>query len=200
MKLYGSRTSPYVRKIRLLIAAGGGDTQVRFVETDPWTNEELRALNPLCKVPTLDTGADGVLIESKFIAEYLDATLFDHRFLPRLGSARWRVLRLQALGDAIADAAVIRRLEQLRPENLRSASVDQRQRLAIAATLDHLEQDVGTVAGDGPTLGTFALLAALGYLDFRFADEDWRGAHPRLADWFEGAVRSDGFRATEPPR
>ena len=122
-----------------------------------------------------------------------DASLF-----PAAGPDRWTALRFQALADGICDAAILRRLEGNRPEQLRSTDWMERQRAAVARSVDALEADAAKL-GERFTIGSVAVLAALGYLDFRFGHEDWRPGHPALSAWFDAESKRDSFVSTAPP-
>jgi len=199
MKLRYSRTSPYVRKVLMVIIEKGLEDRIELVPTDAWSPEtDLPTDNPLGKVPTLLLEEGGALYDSPVICEYLDslggATLF-----PPAGPARWTALKLQALGDGICDAAILRRLEGARPDGERSPKWMDRQRAAVERGVATLEAEFPTLSGP-LTIGTLTVLSALGYLDFRWSAEDWRPAAPQLARWFAEASARESFRATEPPR
>ena len=198
MKLYYSLASPYVRKVRMTAYELGIADQLDLVLTDAWTvTEGLPQDNPLCKVPTLVLDDGTSLFDSPVICEYLDHTAGGSLF-PAPGPARWTALHLQALGDGLCDAAVARRLENLRPEALRSADWNARQKAAMVRSCDTLERRVGELS-NAVTIGTLAVVTALGYLDLRFADEDWRAGRPELAGWFAEASRRSSFEVTRPP-
>lgn len=196
MRLFYSQTSPFARKVRLIVLEAGLADRISGVAVDPWADEQLRGRNPLCQVPTLELDDGSTLFDSPVICEYLDF-LAGNRFYPAPGAARWSALRRQALADGISNAAVRWRLELLRPEAQRSAAVIARQRAAIGAALAAAERDVAA-AGEF-TIGEVALLSALGYLDLRFAKEDWRTRHPRLAAWFKAVSARPAALATTPP-
>ena len=200
MKLYYSPTSPYVRKVMMTAIECGLDDRIERVLTNAWEAESgLPDDNPLCKVPTLVT-ADGLaLFDSPVICEYLDSlNPAGPALFPPAGPARWKALRLLALGDGICDAAVMRRLESLRPEPQRSSANDERQKRAVTRACDLLEREAGQLAGP-VTIGALSLLAGLGYLDLRFAEDDWRAGRPRLAAWFAEISQRPCYQRTLPP-
>ena len=198
MKLMYSATSPFVRKILACAIARGLDGQIERVTVDANASPaELLAANPLSKVPTLITGDGVALYDSPVICEYLDSLGDAVALLPPSGRARWRALILQALGDGMMDAAVLRRGESTRPSEPARAKVMQRQRAAVERSLDVLEQDVPHRVLD---VGTIAVACALGYLDFRFADEPWRPAHPQLGAWLAALENEPGLAQTAPPK
>ncbi|PWC39946.1 glutathione S-transferase [Azospirillum sp. TSO35-2] len=200
MTLRWSPTSPYVRKVMMVVIERGLEARVQRVATDPWSADtDLPKDNPLGKVPALTLEDGTTLFDSPVIAEYLDglgaagAPLF-----PPAGPARWTALRFQAIADGICDAAILRRLESMRPDGEKSANWMERQRKAVARSLDLLETDAAKLEG-GVSIGTLAVLAALSYLDFRFGHEDWREGRPTLAAWFATASDRDSLRKTAPP-
>ena len=199
MKLRYSPTSPYARKVRVVIAELEMVDRVELAPVDPWSDESLRPDNPLCKVPTLVLPDGPALFDSRVICEYFDA-LAGAGLFPAPGAERWAALRFQALGDGICDAAIRRLLEQRAPEAMRSAAVIERQSAAMAAALDMLEALADGLHVSVPTIGEIAVGVTLGYLDFRFAAEDWRPGRPRLSAWYETFAKRTAMQATEPPR
>ncbi len=200
MKLRYSATSPYVRKVLMVAAACGIADRVRRDPTDPWAADTtLGHDNPLGKVPALVLDDGSTLYDSPVICEYLDWAAGGGRAIPAPGPARWAALRRQALGDGICDAAILRRLEQTqRPAERRSDTWDARQKGHVTRALNALEAEAGML-GDGLDVGTISILVALGYLDFRFAAEDWRQGRPNLTAWFARAAAHPSFVETAPP-
>jgi glutathione S-transferase len=203
MKLRYSATSPYVRKVMMVIHERGLSDKVKLEKTDAWSPEtDLPSTNPLGKVPALELGDGTALFDSPVIVEYLDALAGEsgpgNGLLPPPGNDRWTALRFQALADGICDAAILRRLEGNRPEQLRSTDWMERQRAAVARSVDALEADADKLS-ERFTIGSVAVLAALGYLDFRFGHEDWRPGHPVLSAWFDAESKRDSFVSTAPP-
>jgi len=198
MKLYYSLASPYVRKVRMTALELGLDDRLELVLTDAWTvTEGLPQDNPLCKVPTLVLDDGTPLFDSPVICEYLNS-LAGGTLFPPDGPDRWTALRLQALADGLCDAAIARRLETLRPESLRAATWIARQQAAMVRALDALEGRIEELSG-AVTIGTLAVATVLGYLDLRFAEDQWRVGRPRLAAWFVEAGRRPSFEVTRPP-
>jgi glutathione S-transferase len=115
--------------------------------------------------------------------------------VPGHGAARWRALRLQAMGDGILDASVPRRGEMMKPQDEGRAAWIARQKAAVDRALDALEADPPHHAID---IGSITIGCALGYLDFRFAAQPWRPGHPRLAAWYEAFARNPGIANTVP--
>ncbi|MDH5486599.1 MAG: glutathione S-transferase N-terminal domain-containing protein [Gammaproteobacteria bacterium] len=199
MKLYGSLTSPYVRKARVLIQEK--KLPCEFILVDAWAADSpVPALNPLGKVPVLVRDDQSVLFDSPVIVEYLDA-LKPPSWLPASGEARWEMLRWQALADGLLDAAVIRFLESRRPAAQQSADNVRRQEEKIARALEftarHLPKG-SWLMSDRFTLADLAMGVALEYIDFRYP-HDWRGRYPRLGEWLAGLSARPAFIDTRPP-
>ena len=199
MKLYGSLTSPYVRKARILIREK--NLACEFVVADAWAADSpIPALNPLGKVPVLALDSGEALFDSPVIVEYLDA-LKAPAFLPASGTGRWEMLRWQVLADGILDAAVSRLLESRRPAQQQSAENIRRQEDKIARSMEYTERRLG----QGPwlmenrfTLADLVMAVALEYIDFRYP-HDWRGRHARLAQWLAGVSARPSLIETRPP-
>lgn len=198
MKLYYSSTSPYVRKVNVCAFELGLDEKLERIVTNPWEmDERLLADNPLSKVPTLITDDGMVLYDSPVICEYLDSVGGTHTLIPAEGEKRWQALRLQALGDGILDAAVLRFLERKRSAVQQSSDWCDMQRNTILRGLQYLESKA-TAWGINITIGQIAIACALGYLDFRFAEENWRQAQPDLANWYADFAERASMQATLP--
>ncbi len=197
MKLYYSTTSPFVRKC--LVAAhelGLADRiAIAPVTTMPTAHDpDLMRDNPLCKLPTLVTAEGAILYDSRVICEYLD-DLAGGSLVPG-GARKWDALVDQALADGILDAALSMRYEAvLRPAENRWDAWSLTQREKIVAALARLEADTGRLAGR-VDVGTIAVGCALGYLDLRFPDLDWRASHSGLAAWFAEFGKRPSMQAT----
>jgi glutathione S-transferase len=199
MKLRWSPTSPFVRKVMMVVFECGLADAVSLETTNAWSPDtDLPRDNPLGKVPALSVGDGTTLYDSPVIAEYLDTLHDGPRLFPPNGPARWKALRLQALGDGLCDAAVLRRLEDQRPDGQRSLAWSERQAQAMRRACDALEAEAATL-GDQPTIGTLAVVAALAYLDLRFDGDQWRHGRPDLTAWFARACRRDSFIHTQAP-
>ena len=198
MKLYISNTSPYARKCRVLIFEKGLEGRVDIVETAPLEDSaELHALNPLGKVPALERERGPALMDSPLICEYLD-TLNDENWIPASGESRLLVLRQQALADGMIDLTIGRRIEMSRETKLKWAFWADRWAAGIDRTLETLDAERSQFERS-VDLGALSIAVALGYLDLRYADLDWRGRWPALGDfagrWFE----RESFVRTVPP-
>lgn len=183
MELWYSTTSPFARKVRVAAEELGLSARLSLRETNPWRAEELRAVNPLCKVPTLVCDDGTVLYESGVICDYLDTLGPERRLFPQSGPARWQALVLQGLADGALTAAGRLYADEQREENERSAAMMTRFSRAIDAALDDLE--ARDLAFGPPTIGDVSLGVLCGYLDFRWPARDWRGSRPRLAGWYD---------------
>lgn len=205
MLLRHSHTSPYVRKVTVLLHETGLIELVHIEPVDGWAEPNaLTTDNPLSMVPTLVLDDGSTLFDSPVICEYLDSLHDGPPMIPANtpsgSAARWRVLREQALADGILDCAILIFLEQhRRPEALRWDWWLDLKRRAIQRALDQTERDAEGL-GDRVDLGTIAIAAALGYLDLRGAVDDWRQQRPVLAGWFADFAQRPSMVATEPPR
>ncbi len=198
MKLHWSPRSPFVRKVMIVAHERGlveRITCVRTVAAMTKPHAELMRDNPLSKIPTLVRDDGMVIYDLPVICEYLDGLDGAPKLFPAGGEARLVALRRQALGDGFLDLLVLARNERERADpaesHLKSTAVRK------TAVLKSLEREAGALAAAAFGIGHIAIGCALGYLDFRFAGEDWRRDHPRLAAWYgEFAVRPS-VRATE---
>ncbi len=174
MRLHTNTASPFGRKVKVLAHETGLMDRLELVNhalSPVSPDSAVSAANPLGKIPCLVTEAGEALYDSRVICEFLDAQHMGRRMFPAEPAERWRALRLQALGDGIMDAGVATRYETvLRPEPYRWPDWIQGQKLKITRALDRLESEASTL-GDEPDIGLIALGCALGYLDFRYADE-----------------------------
>ena len=198
MKLRSSPTSPYVRKVTLVAHETGLFGRLDLVPTNVWANDtDIGRDNPLGKVPALTTDGGEVLFDSPVICEYLDSLHDGTKLYPPSGGARWTALRRMALADGILDAGILRRLESIRKEPERSATWIERQRLAVERGLDALEEEASAL-GAGVTIGHIAIACALGWLEFRFAADNWRQRRPALAAWYATFAARPSMQKTAP--
>lgn len=195
MKLYYAPTSPFARKVRIAAHELGVEDRIDLVLVNPWSDTELRSLNPLAKVPTLVRDDGPVLFESALVCEYLDH-LAGGGLYPAAGEARWSALLRQGIADGISAAAGRLFADERRPSNERSSGVMQRQADAIEAGLDRLERDAGALSSGLADIGAISVACALGYLDFRWPDRAWRDGRSGLSKWFEVVGRRSSMMAT----
>ena len=185
MKGFGATVSPFTRKIRVAAIETGQADLIDWemvVMTDK--PAALADNNPLDKVPVVILDDGSQLYDSPVICEYLDSLHDGPKLIPAAGDARWEVLRQQALGDGICDAAVLYGAEMRRPEAFRYQPFIERQLAKVAAGLDQLEREVGRL--EGPlTIAPIAVATAMGYMELRECVPDWRATRPRLAAWYE---------------
>lgn len=201
MKLVFSNPSPFARKARVLVIELG--LQDRVTELDvgavtPVSNTaQLNAVNPLGMIPALELDDGRSLNNSPLVCEYLDEVAGGNLF-PAAAERRFKTLELQALADGLLDVAVALRYETaLRPEELRWQDWIEHQKEKIARALDALEARCAEFEQD-PLIGELTVACALGYLDFRYADDDWRAQRPLLAAWYEDIRQRPSLRQTEP--
>lgn len=189
MRLYGSRTSPFVRKTLIVAEEAGIMDRVEFVaaEGSPLDPPGERAKNPLRKIPFLEMPDGRILFDSRVVAEaFIEAAdeSASRALLPSAGPERFDALTRQALSDGICDCAVAISYEtRLRPEAQQSPDWLAVLWGKIDSGLDWLEQNAPPA--DRFDLGDCGLAGALPYLDFRFSHRDWRASRPQLAAWFE---------------
>jgi glutathione S-transferase len=201
MKLYVNKASPFARKARILAREAGIADRIEEIETvvsPVKPNEVLARENPLTKIPALVSDTGETYYDSAVICEYLDTLHRKGKFFPEPGAQRFAALRQQALTDGMLDAAVLTRYETaVRPEPLRWKDWIDGQKRKVFGGLDALEAEAGSW-GDGFGIAQIGVVCALGYLDFRFPDWNWRTGHPGLAAWFERASRRPSVVATVP--
>jgi glutathione S-transferase len=200
MKLYHAPASPFVRKVMVLLHEAGAVDRVTIVTAsgnplDPGTIPVDR--NPLGKIPALERPDGPTLYDSRVITRYLDDTLKAGLYppAPRL----WDTLVIEATGDGISEAAVLMRYEmQVRPEGTRSPEWADAQWQKISRALAALEERWLSHLAGPLDIGQIAVGVALGYLDLRHGDRDWRAQHPALAAWYAGFSARPSLVATAP--
>lgn len=205
MKLIGSLSSPFVRKVRIVLAEKKLD--YKFIVEDVWSPEStILASNPLGKVPCLVMEGGEAIFDSRVIVEYVDTLSPVGKLIPLGGRERVEVRTWEALADGLMDAAILARLEATWPgrtEAQRSQAWVDRQHAKVHASVKAMGQGLGDRAwctGNHHSLADIATGCALGYLDFRFPDIDWRGDHPNLARLAEKLAQRPSFADTAPPQ
>jgi glutathione S-transferase len=197
MKLYSHPVSPFARKARII--AHELDIKLDVIDVQARNDENLRRINPLKQIPILVLDDGSSLFDSPVICEYLNHSgggkFFPGMNIFRHTSGRWKALGLAALGDGVADAAVTLRYELTEPEERRNSDRMARCKATIAAGIDALERV--NFAKD-PTIGEIAAACALGYIDFRLPDLDWKGSHPKLSAWYARFCEYPSMKATQP--
>ncbi len=204
MKLIGSVSSPYVRKVRIVMAEKKLDYQ--FATEDVWASDAILASNPLGKVPCLVMEGGEAVFDSRVIVEYLDARSPLARLIPEPNRERTEVRTWEALADGIVDALILARLEATwagRTAEQRSQAWIDRQMKKVDASLVAISTGLAAKpwcsSGIHMTLADVAVGCALGYLDFRFPQIGWRAEHPNLARLADKLNARQSFIDTAPP-
>lgn len=201
MKLIGSLASPYVRKVRVVMAEKKLD--YRLILENVWSaDSSIQQSNPLGKVPCLVMEDGGAMFDSRVIVEYLETMSPVGKLIPAQGRERAEVKCWEALADGVLDAAVLVRLERtLRAEAQQSPSWIERQLGKVTAGLQAMSVGLGEkpfCAGNHYTLADVAVGCTLGWLNFRFPDFQWRDDYPNLARHFDKLSERPSFKDTVP--
>ncbi len=200
MKLVASLTSPFARKVR--IVAAEKHIEYELVVDIPWEPDtQVPLYNPLGKVPVWVLEDGKTLFDSRVIVEYLDSISPVGHIIPTDPRARIAVRRCEALADGICDAAALVFLERKRPPSQQSAEWIDRQLGKVEAGLAAMSADMGKnnwCQGDTFSLADIASGCALGYLDFRFPEIDWRRSQPHLSEFYDRIMLRPTFRDTMP--
>jgi len=201
MKLIGSTTSPYVRKVRVVMAEKKLD--YAFLQENVWAADtSIQESNPLGKVPCLLMEDGGAMFDSRVIVEYLDTLTPVGKLIPALGRERAEVKCWEALADGVLDAAILVRLERtLRPAEQQSEEWIQRQLGKVSAGLKAMStglNDDPFCCGNHLTLADISVACALGWLSFRFPEINWRADHPNLAKLLDKLSERQSFKDTIP--
>ncbi|GKS76475.1 glutathione S-transferase N-terminal domain-containing protein [Acidovorax sp. SUPP950] len=203
MKLIGSSASPYVRKVRIVMAEKKLD--YRFIEEDVWAEDTTIATsNPLGKVPCLVMEGGEAVFDSRVIVEYLDTLSPVGRLIPTQGRERAEVKTWEALADGVMDAGVLARLESRwtgRQEGERSQAWIDRQLGKVEAGIKAMAQGLGEkpyCSGIHMSLSDIAVGCALGWIGFRFPEIEWRAEHANLARLLDKLEQRVSFADTRP--
>ncbi len=204
MKLIGAVTSPYVRKVRIVMAEK--KLEFQFVPEDVWSADtRIAESNPLGKVPCLVMEGGEAVFDSRVIVEYLDTLSPVGKLIPQPGRERAEVKTWEALADGLLDAAILARLEATWPgrtDAQRSQAWIDRQMAKIDASLQAMSRGLGDkpyCSGIHLSLSDIAVGCALGYLDFRFPQIDWRAGHPNLHKLQDKLMGRQSFIDSRPP-
>lgn len=201
MKLIGSYTSPFVRKISVLLLEKG--IPFEFVNELPYNLENgVAQYNPLGKVPALMTDDGECWFDSPIIAEYIELLNAEPEMLPHDPLARLKVRQLEALADGIMDAGLVSVRELARPPAQQLEAECLRQREKIRRSLDALEASIkeGAIGTDTLNLATIAIACAISYLNFRRIAPGWCVDRPNLVKLVETLFQRESFARTEPPK
>ncbi len=203
MKLIGAVTSPYARKVRIVMSEKKLD--FKFVAEDVWSaTSTISESNPLGKVPCLVMEGGEALFDSRVIVEYIDTLSPVGKLIPSMGRERAEVKTWEALADGVLDAAILARLEATwagRSVEQRSAAWIDRQMGKIATSIKAISQGLGDkayCAGVHFSLADIAVGCVLGYLDFRFPQISWRADYPNLAKLDDKLALRQSFIDTKP--
>jgi glutathione S-transferase len=203
MKLIGSLTSPYVRKVRVVMAEKKLDFQLQL--EDVWNSEAILKSNPLGKVPCLVLDGGEAVFDSRVIVEYLDTLSPVGKLIPASGRERVEVRTWEALSDGLLDASIAARMEAHwahRTAEQRSQAWIDRQMSRVMAAITAMAQGLGDkpyCAGNHFTLADVAVGCALSYLDFRYAHIDWRSSNPNLHKLVDKLTARPSFIESAPP-
>ena len=203
MKLIGSAASPYVRKVRVVMAEKRLDYQ--FIKEDVWADDTtIGHSNPLGKVPCLIMEGSEAMFDSRVIVEYLDTLSPVGKLIPAQGRERAEVKTWEALADGVLDAGVLWRLEATWPKRAdgeRSQAWIERQRAKVLAGIAAMSKGLGDkpfCSGIHLSLSDIAVGCALGWVSFRFPEIDWRAEFPNLDRLHEKLLQRPSFADTQP--
>lgn len=199
LKLLVSPTSPFVRKVRMLIIEAGKTaevTEVPVATTPLATDPQILPANPLGKIPALMRGDAPAIYDSRVITRYLD-DLWSLSMYP--AGRLYETLTLEATADAIMDAAVSMTYEvRLRPAELQSRDWVEAQWGKVTRALDVLEGRWMSHLHGPMDMAQIALASALAYLDFRHDARGWREGRPQLAAWHAAFADRPSMQTTMP--
>jgi glutathione S-transferase len=199
MRLYWSSRSPFVRKAMIAAHETGLAACIETIRVEVAVtklNADVMAHNPSNKIPTLVLANGDTLFDSRVICEYLDSLNLLPKLFPSNASERWIALRRDVIGSGIMENGVACIGENARPAELQSQPHLDAYRAKIRAALDYLEADASALAQDSFNIGHLSIGCALGYLDFRYAADDWKRGHPKLAAWHKAFSERPSFQQT----
>ncbi len=203
MKLFHNPASPFVRKVLVVLHETGQQERVELetvmlTPTNP--SAAVIAHNPAGKIPALRLDDGSLLHDSRVIVDYLDHQHVGEPLIPQDGASRWRRLTLASLADAVMDAAVLIRYElATRPQDKHWAEWLDAQQAKIVRALGEFEEAAGAELPSRFDVAAIGIACALGYLDFRQAEFDWRQQFPTLAIWYADVSQRPSMLATQPP-
>ncbi len=200
MKLIGTATSPYTRKVRVVLAEKRMECE--FVVDAPNTdNSTVTQYNPLGKIPVLVLDDESTLFDSRVIAEYLDSASPGNRLIPEEKRPRTQARRWEALADGCTDAAIAVVMEKRRPVEQQSPEWIARQQGKADRALQMMADDLAAKSwctGDFFTLADIAVGCCLGWLELRLPDLPWRRNHPNMARLADNLALRQSFMDTAP--
>jgi glutathione S-transferase len=209
MKLFYGSASPYVRKVMVAAIETKLDSRIQLEKfgllSPSRPDPAIAAVNPLAKIPTLVPDDGPPIFDSRVICEYLDSLHDGEKLFPAAGKARWRALTRAAAADGMLDAAMAARTEMARDANVQLPEWIAGQLGKTRGCLDMFEreadaagQPAGLAGSAKIDIGDIACGCALGWLDFRMPNENWRQRRPALARWFGELSQRRSMKATEP--
>ncbi|RMV71159.1 putative Glutathione S-transferase [Pseudomonas caricapapayae] len=202
MTLYFNAASPFARKVLVMLHETAQLDRVQLqptVVTPVSPSAQLNEENPAGKLPALRLADGNVIHDSRVILDYLDHQHVGLPLIPREGSSRCRRLTLASLADAVLDAAILIRYETaLRPQEKHWDQWLDNQQQKIERSLHYFESNAIIELSTSFDVASISVAAALGYLDFRQPDLNWRSAYPRLAAWYLDASQRPSMIATQP--
>lgn len=200
MKLIGSYTSPFVRKVRIVLAEK--KMECEFEIDSPWTADSaVPNHNPLGKIPVLLLDDGTPLFDSRVIVEYIDNVTPNNKLFPAPNRERIEVKRWEALADGLLDAAVAALLEGKRPDGEKSAGWIERQLGKVDRSLAFMADELGEknfCMGTHFSMADIAVGTALGYLNFRFPTINWQERHANLAKLYDKLMQRPSFAESVP--
>lgn len=202
MKILFAPTSPFVRKVMVCAHLTGQAQEIEHLDSTAHPvrrDPRIAAHNPLAKVPTLILDNGQSLYDSRVICEYLADRAGASYIFPPAGPARWTALTRQSLGDGLLDAALLARYElTARPPEFQWSTWREALLNKAEACLESIDAMASELVLDKPSIGEITIACALGYLDFRFPELDWRARHAHAARWNEAIQSLPAFQATRP--
>jgi glutathione S-transferase len=198
MKLYLNKASPYARLVQVVAHEKALADKIELVWTDPWkSSDELLAVNPYSKVPTLVTD-DGIsIVESGCICDYLDSIGTGRRLMPAAGPGHLTTLVKYGLGRGLIDAAFGVTIE--RRYGSKDSILIERWSAALTRAAGRLERQTAMLdSAQQPDMGDLAIAVGLSYADFRLSEVGWRATAPRLSRWSDRLNERPSMHATKP--
>lgn len=194
MKLFYTTSSPFARKIRIAASLLGIQNEIQLIPVD-LSIKDYSLINPLMKVPALETRQGLNLTNSPFILEYLNELSLGRKIISSDQQEKFVQLNDQSIADGIMDAAVLRRMESQRSYDKRDALFDEKQKIKIRNGLGYFEQNIFRMKTDW-CVSEISLLSALSYLEFRFSNENWLQAFPALQKWYLESLQKPEVKST----
>lgn len=204
MKLYYSHISPFTRKVLATALITGLYEKIEIIDlmgSGTFTpTDEFKKANPLAKIPAMVLPNGESVIDSPVICEYLDAKSIKGSIYPKDEEQYFLQKKFEAIADGCMDAAVLRRYESLRPAAQQSAEYDQKQKEKMTLSFQYFESQASKLGTKDFYIGEISVVAMIGYVDYRFASENWLSATPNLKKWYDQVRVLPLFTQTEPKK